>query len=200
MEFSEKVDLIEIISALPFIFRLDVYPFLILYLGALTLQLSSSWEFMSMLAFPVILFLHLVLFILARLYSDLRCVLGFRKSTIHGGTHVALKFASGSKKIVRLRRLRPTEPLDFKPHSVLKCPLRTYTEYFEYQKLKFGFNISQQRFEELTYPTEFDLKGTVEFGINDPHILSLCLMRWGQNRFEIPIPHFFNLFMVSYKL
>jgi hypothetical protein len=71
-------------------------------------------------------------------------------------------------------------------------------ERLDFQKVTYNFDADGNNFVRLEYPTSVPVKTMLDWrGHPSTQNVGLSLLRWGTNEYDIPIPNFLDLYLVS---
>jgi cation-transporting ATPase 13A1 len=181
--------------------RLDVFPFLIVYLLSIFV-ITTDYEnlkFPFLIVFPIGLSLHLLLFLFAQSSVDFRCILGKKKvkditQAVYVHVHAAKN--AGKDRMVPLMFLPPvkgaTTSVNLFGEEYGISPV-----IFSFQEVTYCYNIPKATFFRLNYPVKsVDGEKFVKWqGHTTQENVIAAYRRWGINEFNIPMPHFLDLYM-----
>lgn len=199
--------------------RYDVFPFVVVYailfsmalcspdanavlltsqfstsLSLESLQSALSAKMFGLIGLPLVLAVHLFLFLMAQNSALLRCRLGNRQvSLVSAADCVFVRAAknSGKDRIARLRR----SPLSGSV-TVAGNKFDVAGEIFEFQKVTYSYDASKGTFTRLTYPSHGAVTKFLESpGVQTKVDLATSQQKWGKNEFDIPIPGFLDLYV-----
>jgi cation-transporting ATPase 13A1 len=180
------------------LFRWDVFPFAFSYsiLFAAALSSNESIRLIALIAIPFVLAAHLVLFLLSQWSIKLKCKLGNKEvSDISEAEYVHVKAAlnAGNDRIVKLRREAAQGEV-----RIAGTSHRLPREFFVFQKLTYSYDPDRNTFQRLEYPTTSSLMNILRStGHKSQQDFVTSIRKWGLNEFDIPIPSFLDLYMVS---
>lgn len=197
---------IELYARCSWIVRWDVAPFLLsyagLFAGAIVDYMDAKFSFF--VAIPVVLCIHLLLFLVAQSSVQLRCWIGKSKVKDFSTADFVLVYAAknaGKDKIVPMEHnISKASSSSGNSGASFHALANSYSladHTFQYQEVTYYYDNDRKSFVRLDYPVENDVKTILTwtgYGGND-HIIS-ALRRWGPNEFNIPMPHFLDLYMV----
>lgn len=193
------VQSLKTLHVLPFYLRLDVLPFSCAYIlcfASYEISFSPSTQTVSLVALPVLLVFHLLLFLFIQGSVRVRQWVGYREvSDVRSCSHVlvaAVKNA-GEDRILELHHSDKQRAQEF---SVGSMQFVRSSLFFEYQKVKYGFDDERNLFVRMDYLT----RGTVNdfmnlCGHNSEQTIGLSSSKWGRNEFDIPVPSFLDLYV-----
>eukprot|EP00276_Gloeochaete_wittrockiana_P023948 CAMPEP_0184365734 /NCGR_PEP_ID=MMETSP1089-20130417/150349_1 /TAXON_ID=38269 ORGANISM="Gloeochaete wittrockiana, Strain SAG46.84" /NCGR_SAMPLE_ID=MMETSP1089 /ASSEMBLY_ACC=CAM_ASM_000445 /LENGTH=1238 /DNA_ID=CAMNT_0026707081 /DNA_START=169 /DNA_END=3882 /DNA_ORIENTATION=- len=167
--------------------RLDVLPFVLLYIADLCLALIfPAYHTPILIGLPIIGLLHLLAFLVTHWSIEFRCFVTARKvKDVDLATFVKIVPTPhhGKKTICPLER------------SSLKDDQKDAGIYFSFQKRRYDFDPVTKRFEKLKFPVSESL-GTYQKqrGYGSQSDLDHAYGKYGTNRFAIPLPTFGELF------
>ena len=202
------------------LYRLDVWPFLFLYgVFFVLLQMyiepyhvmysnaisssdrpSNTIIYIGLIGWPVTLVVQLTLFLLSQWSIGMRCFLGYQVThNIDQADFVHVNAAkhAGNDRLVAIEHI---------PHMTDKpIVLDIMDQHFsitknriDFQKVAYNFDSDKNMFVRLEYPTHASMQSFLRWqghlSINHVHA---CLLRWGINEFDIPMPNFLDLYLVS---
>ena len=182
--------------------RLDVAPFVVLYaiFFALSLSKDDAKIYIGLIALPILFAAHLFIFLIAQGSVKVRCILGYAQVTDITKAeivHVTAAQNAGKDRLVRLGTNKFfTEP---KGVQVLGRTFMITRERIDFQKVAYHFDAADRKtFVRLDYPSSAPTRSFLEWrGHATPLDVQLGLVRWGVNEYDIPIPNFLDLYLVS---
>jgi hypothetical protein len=138
-------------------------------------------------------------FLFAQISPSIRCSLGNRLITnISEATSVLVYAQTNAGKDRVCELIHDSHAGDSKDFSVAGVFFPPVTTYFEFQNVKYEFNDEKNTFMQVEYPTASTLGS---FCSHTGHItrasVETALDKWGYNEFEIPMPEFVDLYLVS---
>ncbi|OQS03621.1 P-type ATPase (P-ATPase) Superfamily [Thraustotheca clavata] len=176
---------------LPSFLRLDVLPFSILYtcFGINAARASLGHGFTVALAFTA--FLHALAFFTSEWSLDIKCWMAYSNVELQVNRNdLYVKVIPLNKHASRqLCQVYYDPP---KPHQAMQ---NNIVVWFAYQKQRFCFVKTQDIcFKRLEYPTKESLEYyTNSIGYTCLGDVEDATLRWHQNEFHIPMPHFWEL-------
>lgn len=183
------------------LFRLDVLPFVITYSIFFALCFSTGpTQYIGLVALPILFSVHLFLFLLAQWSVKVRCRLGY--STVSDVSkadtvHVVAAHNAGMDRLVKL--LSNSYFAEAKKVRIMEKDFAITRERLDFQKVVYNFDKDRNSFVRLDYPTSAPVKQFLEWrGHATPQDVGMSLMRWGANEYDIPIPNFLDLYLVSH--
>ena len=184
------------------LFRLDVLPFLIGYsflFGSYGLKYAPFDGFLFFIAVPVLLLLHLLLFLLSQSSVRLKSLVGnYPVSSIEYADFVHVKAApnAGLDRLVQLSR-SSTQNTDSCAIKINDTLFQQPTVYFSFQKVIYSFSNSENKFVRQRYPVSAPLSSFLaNSGYKACSAVDAAVQVWGLNEFDIPIPNFVDLYAV----
>ena len=125
------------------------------------------------------------------------CLLGFKVNVDPSRAEYALVKASktaGNSKIVMVEKNSTNgDGLSILGNSFCKSAVE-----FEFQRVKYIFNSEKNIFERLNYPCTAAILNFMKYsGYSKHQDVSLAHSIWGKNEFDIPLPSFASLYLVS---
>lgn len=182
--------------------RWDVFPFLVGYatmFSILFFDAESEFAFPCLIGIPILLSLHLIIFLFAQSSVLLRCFIGKSVTTDINRASYALVFAAknaGKDKVVPMLK-RNAEERIVSSVNVISKSFKTSDVAFQFQEVTYLYDASKQNFVRLNYPIEMSTKVALKWeGFESEETTIDALRRWGFNEFAIPMPHFLDLYMV----
>lgn len=173
--------------------RLDVLPFIPLYAVGF-LMLSQPEERIRLLGFlciPVVLVLHIVLFLVAQSSLKLKSLISFRKvEEIDQATHAFVSMDGYSEIVDLVLRLEKYSA------RIVGKVFQLSEISFEFRKLVFYYSLEKNSFVKVDYLTSFDSSElNLYSGYKSAVEVNSAQKIWGANEFDIPIPGFLDLFV-----
>ncbi|KAF6151874.1 hypothetical protein GIB67_010448 [Kingdonia uniflora] len=170
--------------------RLDVWPFAIIY-GVWLFTIVPSIDFLdAMIVFGGLVVFHILVLLFTAWSVDFRCFVHYSKvKDIHHADACKITPAkfSGSKETVQLRFRKPVAG----PSSTVQDVDEIY---FDFRKQRFIFSKEKDTFCKLPYPSRekfgYYLKNT---GHGSEAKVVIATEKWGRNAFEYPQPTFQKL-------
>jgi hypothetical protein len=198
------IDQITLYRPLFWLFRWDVLPFLVIYaLSTYLIVQESEWKFPALILFPVGLCLQLFVFLLAQSSVAFRCFIGKKQVTdidTAVDVHVRAAKNAGKDRLVNLFRMRGGSQVS-NPGSVdvLGQSFALTNEMFIFQEVMYCFSRDKGCFSRINYPVSFrDNNFLLKWkGYEHEESVFSAFRRWGINEFNIPMPHFLDLYMVN---
>lgn len=191
--------------------RLDVLPFILTYVIASYFILQDGeLKFPALIAFPIGLTAQLFVFLLAQSSVAFRCFIGKTRVTdIKEAVDIHVRAAknAGKDRLVNLLKMNNSSvPLVGNTTTsknaasgvkVLGVDYSLTNEIFFFQEVMYCYQTEEKTFKRLDYPTTFTTAESFlkwqGYDSND-NILK-AYQRWGINEFNIPMPHFLDLYM-----
>lgn len=178
--------------------RLDVAPFLIVYSLLFSLSYLSETQAYTLFVIPVVLLLQLLVFLLSKWSLYFKLVLGY--NVMKDVTKAEYVFIETSKYMGKNR----VEPLMIRPKHTKKELIVANQKFdynilfFEFQNLIYGYCEEKKIFERESYPSKGSIHSFLNHkGHQDKELVIDGYAKWGANVFEIPIPLFLDLYVVS---
>jgi cation-transporting ATPase 13A1 len=186
--------------------RFDVLPFFFLYLILFILAINENvdfininydigmkWSLVGIIAIPIILTLHLFLFLLSQYSVELRCRIGHKEvQSISNAQYIHVKSSknAGNERIVKVFRTLLSGKV-----TVAGKEFEVSGEYFEFQKVSYSYDKKLKTFVRLEYPTSGPCINFINsLGYQNISEISTSQQKWGKNEFDIPIPGFLDLY------
>lgn len=180
--------------------RLDVFPFLIGYIAMFFFIFSEAEgdiKYTSLVGIPALLTLHLIIFLFAQSSVKLRCLIG--KDIVQDVNKATYALVSAAKNAGKDRIVSIEHREDQSVASsinVLSHDYQLSPVFFQFQEVTYQFN--KNSFERLDYPVETTTNNALKWvGFPSKEVTISAARRWGFNEFNIPLPHFLDLYMVS---
>ncbi|XP_038988652.1 probable manganese-transporting ATPase PDR2 [Phoenix dactylifera] len=171
--------------------RLDVWPFAILYSIWLFVAVPSLDFTDALIVLGALAVAHILVLLFTAWSVDFRCFVQFGKAKdIYSADACKVTPAkfSGAKEIVPLHIRRPVEG------SSASSTGNSDEIYFDFRKQRFIFSTEKETFCKLTYPTKesfgYYLRNT---GHGSEAKVAAATNKWGRNVFEYPQPTFQKL-------
>ncbi|KAL0223329.1 hypothetical protein P9112_002719 [Eukaryota sp. TZLM1-RC] len=154
--------------------RLDVLPFLLLYTVILPFLLINSTRILIYISYPVLVFLHILLFLFQQWSLRCKCFVSYKPSPVT---------SSDSICVITL------------PHcgssSISPLIINSHGTFFEHHRSMYFYNTDKKQFYPLKYPDDLPLTAYVAHkGITSSEISS----PFPSNTYSFPIPSFLSLF------
>lgn len=185
--------------SIPWYKRWDVLPFVVMY-GALFGSLFSSnlVKVLSLTAIPLVLLSHVALFLVAQWSMKLKCFLGYVEvNDVLKAEYVLVQpeVLASNQRLVKLRK-ESLERVTSVSIAQQKFSLEEFS--FEFQKVIYEYLKVDNVFVKVAYPSN----GKPKSYLASPGLASMteyqfCLRKWGLNTFDIPIPAYIDLYLVS---
>jgi len=201
------------------LYRLDVWPFLMLYCTFfIFLQVyiepyhimysnatrsidrpSNVIVYIGLIGWPITLVVQLALFLLSQWSIGMRCLLGYQvtNNIDHADfVHVSAAKHAGNDRLVSIDRIpNLTKPIVL---DIMDQHFSITKNRIDFQKIAYNFDSDKNMFVRLEYPTHASMQSFLSWqghvSINHVHA---SLLRWGINEFDIPMPNFLDLYLVS---
>lgn len=179
--------------------RFDVLPFLFVYIISMVMVMSpiDQVKLAGLVVFPVGLAMHLLVFLYAQSSVKFRCFIGKKQvDDIKQATyaHVVAAKNAGEDRIVSIEHNQElSQSLYFK---VLDQKYALSADTLTFQEVTYFYHEHQSQFHRLDYPIQVTVDQCVKWAghvTNESMVFSYN--RWGPNDFNIPIPHFLDLYM-----
>lgn len=184
-----------------FMRRWDVLPFIGFYLILLTMAHSSEqYQYLCMALIPILLISQILLFFMSRWSVLVSFYIGYKRvQNISNADHViAFSAKSDGGKIAKLFR-RPEATL--REVAIAGKKFGYCCEFFEYDKVKYEYDTGANCFSRVKYPTQVGVSQVMAAsGHASEEAVNFCISKWGLNFFDIPIPLFLDLYVVSCSL
>jgi hypothetical protein len=181
--------------------RLDVLPFVCLYAIFFGCALSKIQPlvYAGLIALPILFALHLFLFLMAQWSVKVRCMLGYTLVSDIKAAQIVRVMAAQNAGADRLARLAVNSNLpDTVSVNILGKAYAITKERLDFQKVTYNFDADRNNFVRLEYPTSVPVKTMLDWrGHPSTQNVGLSLLRWGTNEYDIPIPNFLDLYLVS---
>ena len=183
------------------LFRLDVLPFVVLYSIFFSFALSASTTTIhfGLIMLPILFSVHLFLFLMAQWSVRVRCALGYKLVNDVAQAeivHVAAAQNAGMDRLVKL--MANNYFSEAKSVMIMDKAFSITRERLDFQKVVYNFDSDRNTFARLDYPSSASTKHILEWrGHAAAQDVGLSLMRWGSNEYDIPIPNFLDLYLVS---
>ncbi|KAJ8765315.1 hypothetical protein K2173_012012 [Erythroxylum novogranatense] len=186
---GKVVDKVELLKKKRGVWRLDAWPFAILYILWLTAILPSIDFGDAFIVFGALAALHILVWLFTAWSVDFKCFVQYTKvNDIHLADSCKITPAkfSGSKEVV---------PLHVRKQLAGSLSTGDVDEiYFDFRKQRFIYSKEKETFCKLPYPTKetfgFYLKNT---GHGSEAKVAAFTDKWGRNAFEYPQPTFQKL-------
>eukprot|EP01041_Mallomonas_annulata_P003195 gene3195-6306_t len=188
---------VEMFARLSWYMRWDVLPFMISYptLFGAALHNNESVKTFGLVTIPIILCVHIFLFLISQWSVHIKCVLGHRtvrdiKDAQY--LHVIAAKNAGKDRVVKLSRIPKILNGEV---SIAGSKFSLSSDEFEFQKVTYSYNMDKRTFIRLEYPTVASVQ---DFINSNGHLkandIFVANSKWGKNEFDIPVPSFFNLY------
>ncbi|XP_044497206.1 probable manganese-transporting ATPase PDR2 [Mangifera indica] len=186
---GKVVDKVDLLRKKHWAWRLDVWPFAILYAIWMTTIVPSIDFVDAAIVFGGLVAFHILVFLFTVWSVDFRCFAHFSKVyEIHLADACKITPAKfcGSKEVV---------PLQFRKQMTSSSATVDLEEiFFDFRKQCFIFSKEKENFSKLPYPTKetfgYYLKCT---GHGSEAKVAAAMEKWGRNVFEYPQPTFQKL-------
>ncbi|XP_010245696.1 PREDICTED: probable manganese-transporting ATPase PDR2 [Nelumbo nucifera] len=187
---GKVVEAVDLLKKRRWSWRLDVWPFAILYAIWLITIVPSIDLVDALIVFGGLVALHVLVLLFTAWSVDFKCFVQYSKvRDIHcaDACKVIPARFSGSKEVV---------PLHFRGSLVAPVPSLVDAEeiYFDFRKQRFIFSNEEKTFCKLPYPTKetfgYYLRNT---GHGSEAKVVAATKKWGRNAFEYPQPTFQKL-------
>lgn len=144
---------------------------------------------------------HLALFLLAQVSPNIRCSLGNRIITnISEATSVMVSAQTnaGKDRVCKLVHDLNVDNCNEEELIVAGISFPHTTRHFEFQNVKYEFDNEKNAFAQVVYPTASTVGDFCSHtGYKTGDGVEAALHKWGRNEFEIPMPEFVDLYLVS---
>ncbi|PIN20836.1 P-type ATPase [Handroanthus impetiginosus] len=185
---GKVVDTVDLLRKRHWAWRLDLWPFAILY-GVWLAAIVPSLDFGdALIVLGSIAALHVLVFLFTVWSVDFKCLVQYSKvNDIHraDGCKITPAKFCGSKEVV---------PLHFRKLAASSTSLDTEEIYFDFRKQRFIYSNEKNTFCKLPYPSKetmgYYLKNT---GYGTEAKILTATEKWGRNVFEYPQPTFQKL-------
>ncbi|KAG9156521.1 hypothetical protein Leryth_006508 [Lithospermum erythrorhizon] len=182
---GKVVDIVDLLRRRHWLWRLDVWPFSIIY-GVWLLAIVPSLDFMdALIVLGTLVLMHILVFLFTVWSVDFKCFVQYSKVyDIYQADSCKITPAkfSGSKEVV---------PLHFRK---LDAQADADEIYFDFRKQRFIYSKEKGTFCKLPYPSKetfgYYLKHT---GHGTEAKVASATEKWGRNIFEYPQPTFQKL-------
>jgi len=184
------------------LFRLDVLPFVVLYLVffSFAMNANTTSTYVGLIALPVLFSVHLFLFLMAQWSVRVRCALGYKlvKEVDQAEiVHITAAQNAGMDRLVKL--LSNNYFAEAKSVTIMNKSFDITRERLDFQKVVYNFDSDKNTFARLDYPTRATVQNVLSWrGHNAAVDVGLSQLRWGANEYDIPIPNFLDLYLVSH--
>ena len=178
--------------------RLDVYPFVLAYIVLNVALTQRSTKYYGLIGLPIVLFAHLLLFLLSQSSLGLLCFLGnYSVTDIDAAelVHVRAANNAGKDRIVSLHKDSSSSSKG-KTVTVVGNMFHVPTISFEFQKITYRYDEDKNTFVRLEYPNVAPFMSMLEsMGHHSSNDVQISVKKWGINEFDIPIPSFLDLYV-----
>lgn len=196
------VDKVELYRNKYWLARWDVFPFLAGYLTMFFFifsEMEGDIKYVSLIGIPSLLSLHLIIFLFAQSSVKLRCLIG--KDVVQDVNVATFAFVSAAKNAGKDRIVivehRPEQSKSMHI-AVLSKDYNVSPMFFQFQEVTYQYSLEKKKFERLDYPVETSTASALKWvGFPSKEVTITAAKRWGFNEFNIPLPHFLDLYMVS---
>ncbi|KAK4744808.1 hypothetical protein SAY87_011120 [Trapa incisa] len=186
---GKVVENVDLLSRKHSPWRLDIWPFTILYIAWVAFVIPSIDIVDAIIVLSGLAALHILVFLFTVWSVDFKCLVQYSKvNDIHHADACKITPAkfSGSKEVV---------PLHFRKLSAGSSPSLDVEEiYFDFRKQRFIYSKERETFSKLTYPTKeifsYYIKNT---GHGTEAKVGVAIEKWGRNIFDYPQPTFQKL-------
>ena len=157
-------------------------------------------QYVGLIALPIVLVAHLALFLFAQISPSIKCSLGNRIINDIAEATSVLVYAqtnAGKDRVCDLNHdFADSESEDF---SVAGVTFSHVSAYFEFQNVKYEFDDEKNTFSQVIYPTTSTVGSFCSHsGYRTSKMIEAALHKWGRNEFDIPMPEFVDLYLVSF--
>ncbi|KAA8522607.1 hypothetical protein F0562_013032 [Nyssa sinensis] len=186
---GKVVDIVDLLKKRHWSWRLDVWPFAIIYVAWLLVIVPSLDIADASIVLGGLIAIHILVFLFTVWLVDFKCFVQYTKvNDIHHADSCKItpsKF-SGSKEVL---------PLHFrKVLAGSSSPVDSEEIYFDFRKQRFIYSVDKETFSKLPYPSKETfgcyLKST---GHGSEAKVVAAAEKWGRNVFEYPQPTFQKL-------
>ncbi|KAK4770521.1 hypothetical protein SAY87_031053 [Trapa incisa] len=186
---GKVVDNVDLLSRKHWTWRLDIWPFTILYFARVAFLVPSIDNVDAAIVLGGLAALHILVFLFTVRSVDFKCFVQYSMvNDIHHADTCKITPAkfSGAKEVV---------PLHFRKLSAGSSTSLDLEEiYFDFRKQRFIYSKEKETISKLTYPTKeffsYYIKNT---GHGTEAKVALAIEKWGRNIFDYPQPTFQKL-------
>lgn len=179
--------------------RYDVLPFLFIYIISMVMIMSpiDQVKLTGLITFPLGLALHLLVFLYAQSSVKFRCLIGKKQVPdvkLANYAHIVAAKNAGKDRIVSIdHNVALTQSIHLK---VMEQKYALSADSFSFQEVTYLYQENKEQFQRLDYPIEIHVDQCTKWqGHMTNESMIFAYNRWGPNDFNIPIPHFLDLYM-----
>jgi cation-transporting ATPase 13A1 len=194
------VDKVELYHNRHWLGRWDVFPFLLGYacmFFCIFAEVDSQLKYSSLVGIPSLLSLHLIIFLFAQSSVKLRCFIG--KSLVKDVSKATFALVKATKNAGKDRIVNVEHRVDHASVSEITVVANKYQIspiFFQFQEVTYQFNAVTNSFGRIDYPVKTNTADTLKWvGFPSKEFTISAAKRWGFNEFNIPLPHFLDLYM-----
>ncbi len=208
---DNNIDSVTLCKSIPWFLRYDVLPFAIFYglsfYGA-DQKDDELYKHYSNIAIPIILTIHLILFLLSQTSVGLKCRIGNVKvKDINDASMVYVKAAknAGKDRIINLYHDPnindsndvSSSSANGSKYDIPICGTRFQipSKFFEFQKIIYSWDSDKKIFKAIEYPTTGTIEELLKHKGHNNRESLLAEQKWGLNEFDIPVPNFLDLYV-----
>lgn len=200
----------QLLRPISWYYRWDVLPFFLVHLiqfGVFSVRncivsFSTTLEMAFFFGLPIALILQILLYLISRWSVASKRALGFvyiSRTQIDSAEYVILletvSLRNFELSIVKLLR-RSDKAFQIDPKFVLLgTTIEIQNEYFEYQNKVYILNSKSGLIEMLSYPTRGNSREFLNWTGYDQDSVNKAFFKWGWNKYEIPLPSFFDMYI-----
>ncbi len=195
------VDQVTLYTSLPWVLRWDVAPFVVAYAISFCFILSDVlyYKYIGFTAMPTFFTIHLFLFLVSQWSVLVKCMIGFKKVKVQSkATHLHVSAAKHSGKDNLLQLEMSVDKASHSIFTVVGKEFRVSDDKFLFQKVMYQYDSSSNSYARLTHPSRAPMNTFLSWkGYADSSQVEGGQRHWGKNEFDIPIPNFLDLYLVS---
>jgi cation-transporting ATPase 13A1 len=180
--------------------RYDVLPFMLAYCVLFGVaEHVEEYRHVSFVGIPIVLCVHILLFMMSQYSVGLRCRLG---NVLAKGVsdcqvvHVEAAKNAGRDRIVDLNVEKNLRGELVENFVVCGSRFAAPQYHFEFQQVVYAFDSDRNTFVGRQYPSKAPLKDYLSYaGLGTDMMGISAFKKWGFNEFHIPVPNFLDLYV-----
>jgi cation-transporting ATPase 13A1 len=160
-------------------------------------EVDSHLKYAALVGIPSLLSLHLIIFLFAQSSVKLRCFIG--KSPVKDVSKATFALVKAAKNAGKDRIVNVEHRVDQESVSEIAVVGNKYLIspiFFQFQEVTYQFQAAKNSFGRIDYPVETNTANALKWaGFPSKEFTISAVKRWGFNEFNIPLPHFLDLYM-----